>query len=182
MTCLTSDRTNRTNTNGKVPFRAVALAACVLLAACAWTDRVVDLPMPPVSTGKAVMHAVHDEQLREVMRDLRGASFDRLPQELDDPSGERAYLQETSSRAQDLAQTADRIAAIVDQTWLTTDQKQIFLRLAERLRDRALQLRDQADRRQTRLINTTMKEIDETCASCHELFRTVSQPSTAGTP
>jgi cytochrome c556 len=138
--------------------------------------------MPPVSTGNAIMHAVHDEQLREVMKDLRSASFDRLPQELDDPSRERAYLQETSSRAEDLAHAADQIAAIVDQTGLTTNQQQIFLELAARLRDRALQLRNQAERRQTRLINTTMKEIDDTCASCHELFRTAPRPSTAGTP
>ena len=119
------------------------------------------------------MHAVHNEQLRDVMTGLRGASFDRLPQELDDPSRVRTSLQEASSRAQELADAADRIAAIVGETGLTADQQQVFLRLAERLRDRALELRAQADRRETQRINITMTEIDETCTSCHTLFRTV---------
>ena len=182
MTGAHSDRTTRKGIDGQVLWLGVALPACVLLAACAWPHRGVDLPMPPRSTGKAVMHAVHNEQLRDVMKGLRGASFDRLPQELDDPSRERASLQEASSHAQELAHAADRIAAIVGETGLTADEEQVFLGLAERLRDRAVALRAQADRRETRRIGTTMKEIDETCASCHTLFRVVPQPSTDGTP
>ena len=125
------------------------------------------------------MHAVHDEQLRQVMRGLQSGSRERLPQELDTAGRERAFLQEASSRAEDLAHAADRIAAVVDQTGLTPEQQPVFLGLAERLRDRALHLRRQADRRQTRLIGTTMKEIDETCTSCHTLFRGAPLPSGA---
>lgn len=127
------------------------------------------------------MHAVHNEELRNVMMGLGGTSFDRLPQELDNTSRERAALDEASSRARELAFAADRIAAIVDQTGLSTDQQQVFLSLAEGLRDRALQLRTQADSGQTRLISTTMREIDDTCTSCHQLFRT-ARPSTGGRP
>ena len=170
MTGFHSERTTRRTIGDRV--LSVALAACVLLAACAWPHRDVDLPMPPRSTGKAVAHAVHNEQLRDVMQGL-GGSFDRLPQELDDPSRERAVLQEASSRALELAHAADRIADIVGETGLTDDEQGVFLGLAGRLRDRAFELQAQADRRETRRIGTTMKEIDETCASCHTLFRTV---------
>ena len=164
------------------PVRTVGLAACVLIAACGQPQRVVDLPMPPRSTGTAVMHAVHSGELREVMQRLRGASFERLPQELDDSSREQAYLQEASSRARDLALEAGRIDAIVDQIGLTADQQQVFLALAERLRTRALELRTQADLRQTRLIHATREEIDETCTGCHTLFRDMPQPPPPDTP
>jgi hypothetical protein len=138
--------------------------------------------MPSVPTGEAVMHAVRNEQLRDVMRGMRDPALDRLPQELDDPSRERAYLQDLSSHARDLAQDADRIGAIADRTGLTTDQQQVFLGLAGRLRNRALQLREQADLRQTRLIDATLKEIDDTCVACHALFRDLPEPLPAAKP
>jgi len=166
----------------KLQVATVALMACVAIAACGRPDRSIDLPMPPASTGNAGMHAVHNEQLREVMNSLRGVSFDRLPQELDDPGMRQAYFQEAGSLAQDLAQAADRIASIVGQTGLTADEQQVFLGLTNVLRDRALLLQTRADRRQTRLINDAMKEINDTCVACHTLFRDMPQPSTAGTP
>lgn len=126
------------------------------------------------------MHAVQNEELREVMRSLGGTVFGRLPQELDDPGRERAALQAVSARAEELARAADRIAAIADQTGLTAERQQAFLDLADRLRDQTLLLRRQADDGQVRLLDGTMKEIDETCTSCHHLFRT-PEPS-AGTP
>lgn len=123
------------------------------------------------------MHAVHDEELRELMKGLGGTSFDRLPQELDDPARERTALQAVSSRAEELAHAADRIAAIPDRTGLTAELQQAFLELAGRLRDRALLLHAQADRGQTRLIHTTLREVNDTCTSCHTLFR-APEPST----
>ena len=125
------------------------------------------------------MHAVRNGQLREVMRGIRDPALDRLPQELDDPGRERGSLQDLSSHARDLARYADRIGAIADQIVLTTDQQQVFLGLAGRLRSRALHLRDQADLRQTRLIETTLTEIDDTCIACHALFR---DPRTSSPP
>lgn len=128
------------------------------------------------------MHAIHNEQLREVMNGLRGVSFNRLPQELDDPGRQQAYFQEASSRAQELAQAAERIGGIVGQTGLTPDEQRVFLGLADVLRDRALLLQTRAERRQTRLINDAMKEINDTCAACHTLFRDMPQPSKVGAP
>lgn len=168
-------------TTRKVSIVIVALATGLGVAACGSQRPVADLPMPPTSGGTAVMHAVSNEQLRDVMRGLTGGSFDRMPQELDDPSRELIYLEEASFYAQELVLDADRIRSIVDQIGLDGDKQQIFLRLAERLRDRASQLREQADLRQTRLINATMTEINDTCAACHTLFRDVSQPPSAGT-
>ena len=72
----------------------VTLVVSVLLSGCARRGRGVELPMPAVSTGKAVMHAVQDERLRELMRGLRTVAFDRLPQELDEPARERDTLRE----------------------------------------------------------------------------------------
>ena len=182
MTRIASHRVDSWGNTRWLPPRVAALAVGVLVAACGPPHRVVELPMPPVLTGEAAMHAVHNRQLREVMRGLRGASRDRLPQELDDPSRQRASLRDLSSHAQDLANDADRIVTIVDQTGLTTNEKQVFLRLAERLRSGALQLGEQADLRQTRLITTTMTEIDDTCAACHALFRAPPELAPEATP
>jgi cytochrome c556 len=127
--------------------------------------------MPTVTTGQAVTHAVHDERLRDVMREMPGGSFERLPQELDDPRHERPYLDTVSSRAAALAEATTRIGTIVDQVGLTPDERRLFLDLVDALRDRARQLQEQADRGQTRLIEGTMHEIDDTCSACHQLFR-----------
>jgi cytochrome c556 len=175
-----SDPANGVTTRALIRVRRSTYAVCVLLAACARPGRDLDLPMPPQSTGTAAMHAVHNEELRDVMMALASTSFDRLPQELDGPGRERTALQAASSRAQELADAADRIAIIADQTGLEPEQQQAFVTLAERLRDGALLLRTQADSGRTRLMTTTMKEIDDTCTSCHQLFR-APEPATAGT-
>lgn len=157
------------------------MAACLLALYCGQRDYgMPDLPMPPTTTGRAGLHAVRNEQLREAMSGLRGVSFDRLPQELDDPGGQRARLQEASLLAEGLAQTAGRIADIAGEVGLSEDEQQVFLNLAEQLRSRALQLGGQAERRQTRLIGGTMNEIEDTCAACHTLFRDLPQPSGPG--
>jgi len=164
--------------------RQVAIVAgCLLLFCCARPDRAArDLPLPPTPTGKASMHAVHNEQLRQVMTGLRAASFDRLPQELDDPGRKDARLREVSSLAQNLAQGADRIAGLVDETGLTKQEQTVFLSFADHLRDRARLLQAQADRGQTRLIRDTMGQINETCANCHTLFRDMPPAASAVNP
>lgn len=159
------------------------VAGCLLLFCCARPDRAArNLPLPSTPTGKASMHAVHNEQLRQVMTGLRAASFDRLPQELDEPGRKDARLREVSSLAQNLSQGADRIAGLVDETGLTEQEQTVFLSFSDHLRDRALLLRAQADRGQTRLIRDTMGEINKTCANCHTLFRDMPPAASAVSP
>lgn len=153
----------------------------IMAMACSRPPPQTELPMPLRAPGTAVMHAVHSEELRDVMRSLPRTTFERLPQELDDPRRQASAFEAAGIRARALADTADRIATVVDGLELTPDERQVFLTLAWRLRDRALELQARADRRQPQLIDATMKEIDATCTSCHQLFRP-PQPAPTGLP
>jgi cytochrome c556 len=105
------------------------------------------------------------------MGQLRGLTFERLPQELDRANQERARLEEASSIASALAQGADRIQGTVEEIQLSQDAREVFLKLADRLREGALKLSSQASQGQTHLVDSTMKEIRATCVDCHHLFR-----------
>ena len=155
-----------------------AISALILSPNCARVGhRDVDLPLPSEITGKATRHAVQNRELRSIMTKLRGLTFERLPQELNDQGRRQDSLQETSSIAKELADSASRIAGVAAETGLTPSEQKVFLTLAGELQQRALKLSSYARKEQTRLVNSTMKEISTTCVNCHRLFRNSNKTS-----
>lgn len=160
-------------TRTRLPYgRLVAIAMVCLCAACQRAGQNdAELPLPPEMTGKATRHAVESRELRSIMSQISRITFERLPQELDDPGQRRERLKEAGSIAANLAEGAGRIEGVVEDIGLPPNEREVFLKLAARLREEALKLRWQADQGQAHLLDSTMNEINATCEACHGLFR-----------
>lgn len=148
------------------------VVALALAAGCAHKPPSgADLPLSPKATGEATLHAVHSEELRDIMSRVRGLAFERLPQELESQDRSVDHLQQAGFIARDLAQATHRMTSVAEHLDLTADEQVEFLRLAESLRTHAAELREHASQRRRRALRATMDQVNSTCVQCHELFR-----------
>lgn len=137
----------------------VALAACEGPAQWRYEEALEQAP-------RAAAHAVYDEQLKRVMRDLGGLRGDLLPKAVDLEVEEDRRAAEVSRVARAMAASANQI-----QSSAATGDEAGLHELAEDLeRLTAALARDVGnltpDERAARLA-----EIDATCDRCHDRFR-----------
>lgn len=148
----------------------VTVLLLLVLAACrhaAPEPEVGSMPGP----GGAAMHAVHSQQLEQIMSDLSGITFERLPQELGESGGQRVELGEIAKVADNMVQAASRIPSAIDEVKLEPAEQKVFVTLADRLGTQASTLRRQARQNEMAAVRASLQEINATCISCHTLFR-----------
>lgn len=153
----------------------LALLAALLLPGCR-TSESESQEIAVVNTGPAILHAVHSDQLKAIMAEVRRLTFDRMPQELGRTSQQDAHLREVSSLAKAMANAAGRIPSVIDDLGLTENEKQVFSALARRLQVQSATLGSQAERLRLAATTSAFKEISATCIACHTLFRDPSSP------
>jgi len=154
---------------------ASRLAAAVLaLAAAGCTAR--------PRSGSAVpeealaVHVVQGDRLRANMKRLDGLRGARLPQELD---RERESVFQPGDAARSAAQIAETAAHIADSAPLadlSSEERVVFLGLADELRTRATSLAADAPELSAAALRERYAELDASCDSCHQRFRLAPPP------
>ncbi len=169
------DRMHLTNPTAIAPRtgRRVAFTAAMALlalAACGAT-RETATPQPLATGSTPAVHAVENDRLEQLMRDLRRLTPDRLPPNLDVASERKRRFRELAEAADAMATLAGQMPALADELDLTPAAHGTFIALADRLQKDALQIRLHASEQDARGARAALQDSSTTCAACHDLFR-----------
>ncbi len=122
-------------------------------------------------TGEPALHAVHDNELRNLMDRMDSLMQERFMTETQLDSERRKFSRRIADSAQDLSKTIDTIIAKLPNLTLTPAEQATFLALANKLRQQTEQLQQQARQNHIDAIDDGLHQINTTCTSCHALFR-----------
>jgi cytochrome c556 len=157
----------------------VALGVCLTFLICIASACRTAVPVPEETSSEtkpAARHALQSQQLKTIMSGLQTLNFERLPQELDSSSPLTRQLEEASQLAGQMAETAKRIPSVLETVQVTTEDRELFLALVQRLGNQASQLKGHTRARDLKQVNVMRQEISATCVACHILFRDFSGP------
>ncbi len=131
-------------------------------------------------TSKAALHAVHSERLRQIMSELERLSLNQLPQEIDVSAERQRHIGQMSPVAQAMAEAALHIPDVLEEVELSDEKRQVFIDLAEKLGNQAIELHRQTEQQSLSGVSQTLENIGATCNACHSAFRVlpaVTEPS-----
>ncbi len=122
-------------------------------------------------TGQPALHAVHNNQLHELMGRMNNLMQERFLTEPELDAEHRKYTKKIASTAQNLSQTIDTIAATLPSLQLSASEQTTFRALVDKLREQTKTLEEQTNQHHLNAISSTLEQINTTCTSCHALFR-----------
>ena len=105
------------------------------------------------------------------MAELERLSLNQLPQEMDVVAERERQIGRMSPVAQAMAEAALHIPDVLKEVELSDEKQQVFIELAEKLGDQAVELHRQAERRSLIGVSQTLESIGDTCSACHGAFR-----------
>jgi len=115
-------------------------------------------------------HAIHEQRLTALMRDLDRLRVERLPKALDTREEERHQAVRIAQVARAMARSAALIPG-AEPPDLDERSRAEFRALAERLQRRATALAEDAPQLEPDQRSERLSEIDATCQQCHGRFR-----------
>ncbi len=124
-----------------------------------------------IDTGDPALHAVHSDELKNLMNNLDGLTFSRMPQELGSGQQQKSYLEQTANIADAMAEAARKIPAVSGQLQLQQEEITLFQALSVKLEKQANELSNLARAGETRLARDQFAAITVTCNACHSAFR-----------
>ncbi|AMK76029.1 MULTISPECIES: cytochrome c [Methylomonas] len=122
-------------------------------------------------TGQPALHAVRDNQLRELMARMDSLMQERFMTEQQLDVERRKYSRQIGEAARNLSDNVGTIIAGMPGLQLNASEQTAFLALASKLREEAQQLQLLAEQNHIDAIPDSLHEINTTCTSCHALFR-----------
>lgn len=149
---------------GGLMIMLAALSACIQPAQQRYEEVLLETPQP-------AQHAVHNERLRQIMRNLERLALDRLPQSMDLRVERQRRVEEVARIALGMAAAADRIPDVLTENELDGVQRNQFLRLAHDLHDSSLELSRRAPELTLSKMRSELESIDAICEACHRRFR-----------
>jgi cytochrome c556 len=147
-----------------IPFLFI-LTACADSTSRAVTDTGQN------ETGQPALHAIHDQQLHELMGRMNSLMQERFMTEPELDAERRKYAQRVAKTAQNMLQTLDAILATTSTLKLNKTDETTFQALTEQLRKQTQELQQQGDQNRMDAIPNTLEQMKTTCTSCHALFR-----------
>lgn len=156
---------------------AALSALFVLVMAGCVAQREAQYRRQRADTGKPALHAVHSARLRSVMSELGKQRYVNLPQEMDARRSQQPDFSELGRVAQRMAESAGDIIEAATASELTPQEKEVFVSLAEKLRQEAIALRSAASSRTEAGVREAMGRITATCNACHSSFRQLASIS-----
>ncbi len=152
------------------------LSSAALLAACQSNERLLfDMSDSINAEVASSRHAVHNMELRKVMRGLLPAPAKR-PMAAVDAEPEQPWRRDVAMRILGrMALSADRIPDVLEDADLPELKKQQFRDLAEQLKIGALRLRTQITRLDKDEIGRRFDGLQGHCIACHQKFRVLPQ-------
>lgn len=142
-----------------------------LLTACSSTTTSSLMTAGRSDTGQPALHAVHDNELRELMLRMDVLMQERFMTEVQVDNERRKYTQRIADTALRLSQTVDTIVGKMPGLSLTQVEQSTFLALASKLNQQARSLNEIARHNRVDEIDGALHQINTTCVSCHALFR-----------
>jgi hypothetical protein len=118
----------------------------------------------------AAVHAVHEERLRALMRELDGQRNERLPTAIDPVVETRRQAREVERVARAMAESARALPGYTPSR-LAPEEAREFRVLAEQLARRSDALAEEAEWLTPAQRRERLTEIDSTCDACHARFR-----------
>lgn len=119
------------------------------------------------------LHALQDQELRELMDRMNGLMFERFMTEHEMDIERRKYARQIIDAAKTLQNSADTLIKRAPDLSLTADEQNAFLVMAQKLEHHAKTLKMQAETNSFNAISTTLHEMKSTCMACHTLFRKI---------
>ena len=147
-----------------------ASLAPLILASCALTPR-QKYERQCLETSKPALHAVQSCRLEQIMGDLDRLEPGEWPQEMDLGLARDERIREASEVAGAMAATSAGIADILEGVRLSEEDRQVFIGLADRLREEAAALDKVARRKNVPQMERAWRKIGTTCSACHSEFR-----------
>jgi len=127
------------------------------------------------NTGQANIHAISDQQLRSVMKKLKSLTFSRYDSELERDKQRTRYVRQITDIAHAVESSSESIIAIGQRLELDEGERKIFLSFAAKLTKQASGLKILADSGEEKLIRIKMQNLVNTCNSCHDNFRVMTE-------
>lgn len=129
------------------------------------------VPAGPPETGEPAMHAVQNDRLQSVMRQINNLVYGQLGNEINLSRERQTKSAEIAKIAGELAQSQKAIIETLPSLKLKPEEESAFIALAEKLRNGAERLGESADQNQLQSVPAQLDNITNTCISCHTLFR-----------
>jgi len=152
-------------------------AALALLALALWScgPDPSHGPLDRMAAGKPTpaLHAVHSEQLQNLMTELGQASAEDWPQEMADlrsDQDEQARFRKAHQLARALAISAKQIPQAIADVPMAEAKRAAFLAGADELEQKAAQLEATAAAQDLRRMQSALSKIKMTCCGCHAQF------------
>ncbi len=129
-----------------------------------------------------VEHAIHNEQIKELMGKLEADYLRVWPQEIEEERERAARrtrarrFSEVASIAAKLRETARQLPSLVEGAELRDENRQEFNDLSAQLADQADELADAARAEDEARVQSVVNGIDSTCTRCHVRFREQAGP------
>ena len=144
------------------------LITCLGITACTRVDKTDNISR---SADKVALHAIHTEKLRDIMHKISNLMENRdvtltLVDELRED-----YMQSLIDAAGDLVYAAETLSLQGPIDNLTERDETEFRNLAGRFYENAVNLHLRAMDSNFMEMDSAYKNLDETCNSCHRLFR-----------
>lgn len=138
-------------------------AVMLLLAACAGKSS-------HLAPGSAA-HAIHDQQLHQLMTRMDNLMHERFMTETQLDAERRKYAGQIADNASAISRTVGDIITQLPRLGLNAADQSVFLAQAAKLKQQAEQLGLLAGQNHIDAIDDHLRQINETCSTCHAVFR-----------
>lgn len=165
-----------------IGFILMTCAAAALLAVTACETR-TNARLTAAEVPSPSRHAIHSEQLRQVMAHMGNGVRETWPQEIaaDKAREEREMrFDEAADLAAELAESARSIPQAVTTMDMTPDDRHAFMNEVQKLATLAERLRADARAQNREAMHQSLDQIKATCIECHNQFRQYTGPANYG--
>ena len=128
-------------------------------------------PQESRSLPEPALHAVHSEELSDVMRRLQLLRRERFPREMDLRAERRTRVSSLAGIAREMARSAAAIPDALEGVEMTEEGRRDFLRLSIALQESSEGLARDAEKLSPAELETRVRDLDTICAQCHSRFR-----------
>ncbi|MGR9051633.1 MAG: hypothetical protein ACU84J_03210 [Gammaproteobacteria bacterium] len=128
-------------------------------------------PATSPDTGEPALHAIQDERLRQVMKQIDSLVYAQMLGKVDLSRERKLKTEEIAGIARALADNEKAVIATLPSLHLNADETSVFSALADKLRDGALAMETLAEQDRWQDLPAVMTSITSTCTACHALFR-----------
>jgi len=123
------------------------------------------------SIEEPIMHAVHNNRLKEIMKELNALAYTQMLGEIDTSKHNQIRTKEIAKIAGQLVANQKAVLATLPSLNLEANEEKTFIALVQKLSSSAEQMQTLANQDNVQALPAKMDAIASTCTSCHTLFR-----------